>query len=168
MAQFILNQTDLEEIWFVISPQNPLKSMSDLFDEKDRIAMVRKAIENQPKFKASDVEFDMPRPSYTYATLTKLTKEHKDIEFVLLLGTDNLQHFDKWKNHEEILLEYDVIAYNREGALGGDFSKNQKVRVMKGPMLNISSTQIRSYRRLGKSIKYMVPEGVEAYLENME
>ncbi|MFT4522415.1 MAG: nicotinate-nucleotide adenylyltransferase [Bacteroidia bacterium] len=164
LSQFILGQTDLEEIWFVVSPQNPLKSMADLYPEEDRLEMVKLSIKDQPKFKACDVEFDMPRPSYTYDTLLELGAKHPKTEFVLILGSDNLQHFDKWKDHEQILLDYDLIVYNRENNPGGDFAKNQKVRLLKGPMLNISSTQIRSYLRLGRSVKFMVPREVEEYL----
>jgi len=168
VAQFILNQTDLEEIWFVVSPQNPLKSGTDLFDENDRLKMVKMAIAPQKDFKICDIEFEMPRPSYTYNTLLKLGEVHPDREWVIILGSDNLEHFDKWKDHEQILLEYDLIVYNRDQSTGGDFAKNQKVRVMKGPMLNISSTLVRSYRRMGKSIKFLVPHDVEEYLSKLE
>ena len=130
--------------------------------------MVKLAIKDQPKFKASDVEFDMPRPSYTYDTLVTLGKKYPKNEFALILGSDNLQHFDKWKEHERILLEYDLIVYNRENNPGGDFAKNQKVRLLKGPMLNISSTQIRSYMRLGRGIRFMVPKEVEDYLYKLQ
>ncbi|MCB9246771.1 MAG: nicotinate-nucleotide adenylyltransferase [Flavobacteriales bacterium] len=168
VAQFILNQTDLSEIWFVVSPQNPLKSGTDLMDEADRLEMVKLAIAPQPLFKACDIEFSMPRPSYTYNTLLRLGELHPKDEFVVILGSDNLEHFDKWKDHERILLEYDLIVYNRDQITGGDFAKNQKVRLMKGPMLNISSTLVRSYRRMGKSVKFLVPPEVEAYLDRME
>jgi nicotinate-nucleotide adenylyltransferase len=167
LSQFILNQTDLAEIWFVVSPQNPLKSMADLYPEEDRLKMVKLAIKDQEKFKACDIEFDMPRPSYTYNSLLELGKKYPKKEFVVILGSDNLQHFDKWKDHERILLDYDLIVYNRENSTGGDFAKNQKVRLLKGPMLNISSTQIRSYMRLGRSVKFMVPAEVETYLEKL-
>jgi nicotinate-nucleotide adenylyltransferase len=168
LSQFILDQIKLDEIWFVVSPQNPLKSPIDLYDEKDRLNMVKLAIKDQPKFRASDVEFAMSRPSYTSDTLVALTKKHPKNEFAIILGSDNLQHFDKWKEHEQILLEYDLIVYNRENNPGGDFAKNQKVRLLKGPMLNISSTQIRSYLRLGRGIKFMVPREVEEYLVNIK
>lgn len=164
LSQFILDQIKLDEIWFVVSPQNPLKSPIDLYDEKDRLNMVQLAIQDQPLFRVCDIEFEMPRPSYTFDTLTALTKKYPKNEFAIILGSDNLQHFDKWKEHEQILLEYDLIVYNRENNPGGDFAKNQKVRLLKGPMLNISSTQIRSYLRLGRGIKFMVPKEVEAYL----
>lgn len=168
LSQFILDQIKLDEIWFVVSPQNPLKSSADLYDEKDRLKMVELAIQDQPRFKTCDVEFNMPRPSYTYNTLLELGSQHPDYEFFLILGSDNLQHFDKWKDHERILLEYDLIVYNRENNPGGDFAKNQKVRLLKGPMLNISSTQIRSYLRLGRGIKFMVPKEVEEYLLKLQ
>jgi nicotinate-nucleotide adenylyltransferase len=168
IAQFILNQTDLEEIWFVVSPQNPLKSNIDLIDEHDRLKMVKIAISAQPKFSACDVEFEMSRPSYTWNTLLKLGERHPKHEFVIILGSDNLEHFDKWKEHEQILLEYELLVYNREANTGGDFAKNQKVRVLKGPMLNISSTLVRSYKRLGKSVKYLVPPEIEAYLYKLD
>ena len=168
LSQFILDQIKLDEIWFVVSPQNPLKSPIDLYDEKDRLNMVALAIKDQPLFRVCDIEFDMPRPSYTFDTLTALTKKHPKDEFAIILGSDNLQHFDKWKEHEQILLEYDLIVYNRENNPGGDFAKNQKVRLLKGPMLNISSTQIRSYLRLGRGIKFMVPKEVEEYLVKLK
>ncbi|MFT5512826.1 MAG: nicotinate-nucleotide adenylyltransferase [Bacteroidia bacterium] len=168
LSQFILDQIKLDEIWFVVSPQNPLKSPIDLYDEKDRLNMVKLSIKDQPKFKVCDIEFDMPRPSYTFDTLVSLSKKHPKDEFALILGSDNLQHFDKWKEHEQILLEYDLIVYNRENNPGGDFAKNQKVRLLKGPMLNISSTQIRSYLRLGRGIKFMVPKDVEDYLMKLK
>jgi nicotinate-nucleotide adenylyltransferase len=167
IGQFLLNQTDLSEIWFIVSPQNPLKSGSDLYDEKDRLEMVKMAIADNPKFKVSDIELTMPKPSYTFNTLKKLTIEFPKHEFVIIMGSDNLLHFDKWKGHEEILLEYEMFVYNREGNPGGDFAKNQRVRVFKGPLLNISSTLVRSFLRMKKSIRYMVPKDVEAYLENM-
>ena len=93
IGQFILNQVNLDEIWYVVSPQNPLKTPKDLFDEKDRLKMVQMAVATNPQFKASDIEFDMPRPSYTSSTLKKLQKENPKDEFTLIMGTDNLQHF---------------------------------------------------------------------------
>ncbi|MBP7512761.1 MAG: nicotinate-nucleotide adenylyltransferase [Bacteroidia bacterium] len=168
MGQFLLNQTDLEEIWYVVSPQNPLKSGKDLIDENVRLEMVKLAITDQPQFKVCDIEFEMPKPSYSYSTLLALGKKYPKNEFIILMGSDNLVHFDKWKGHEEILLNYEIFVYNREANTGGDFAKNQRVRVFKGPMLNISSTIIRSYMRMGKSIKFLVPSAVEEILMSIE
>jgi nicotinate-nucleotide adenylyltransferase len=106
----------------------------------------------------------MPIPSYSSYTLKKLKELHPAIEFQLILGTDNLQHLEKWKDHEEILMEYDILSYFREGFPGGEFAKNQKVRVMKGPMLNISASYVRGLVRMGRSIKYLVPDEVAEYM----
>jgi nicotinate-nucleotide adenylyltransferase len=167
IGQFILNQTELDEIWYVVSPQNPLKSAKDIYDEKDRLKMVELAVADNPNFKACDIEFSMTKPSYTAYTMRELGNKYPEHEFTIIMGSDNLQHFDKWKDHEEILLKYDMIAYFRDGFPGGDFAKNQKVRLMKGPLLNINSTFIRGILRMGKSVKYMVPDSILSHLGKM-
>ncbi len=164
IGQYMLDQAKLDEVWYVVSPQNPLKKGKDIMSADHRLNMVKLAIKDNPKFVACDVEFDMPTPSYTAYTLKKLATLHPDTEFVLVLGTDNLQHLEKWKDHEEILMNYDILAYFRDGFPGGEFAKNQKVRVMKGPMLNISATFIRGLNRMGRSIKYLVPDSVAKYM----
>lgn len=168
IGQYMLNQTDVDEVWYVVSPQNPLKKGMGMMDENDRLEMVKLAVKDNDKFKACDIEFSMDKPSYTSYTLAKLAKDYPKYEFYLILGSDNLQHFDKWKDHEEILMDYEILAYYREGFPGGEFAKNQKVRLMKGPMLNISATFIRGINRMGKSIKYLVPQEVEDYLNKMK
>jgi nicotinate-nucleotide adenylyltransferase len=164
IGQYMLDQAKMDEVWYVVSPQNPLKKGKDIMDADHRIKMVKLAIKGNDKFKACDVEFDMPMPSYTSFTLKKLKKLHPKIEFLLILGTDNLQHLEKWKDHEDILMNHDILAYFRDGFPGGEFAKNQKVRVMKGPMLNISATYIRGLVRMGRSIKYLVPDEVMKYM----
>lgn len=164
IGQYMLNQTDLGELWFVVSPQNPLKKGAGIMDEHHRLEMVKIAIAGNESFQACDIEFDMPKPSYSSFTLKKLAEKHPEHEFVLILGSDNLQHFDKWKDYEEILMKHEIFVYFREGFSGGEFAKNQKVRFMKGPMLNISATFIRGIKRMGKSVKYMVPDAVDDYL----
>ena len=164
IGQYMLDQAKLDEVWYVVSPQNPLKKGKDIMDAKHRLNMVKLAIKENPKFKACDAEFDMPTPSYSSYTLKKLKQENPKIEFQLILGTDNLQHLEKWKDHEEILMEYDILSYFREGFPGGEFAKNQKVRVMKGPMLNISASYVRGLVRMGRSIKYLVPDEVAEYM----
>src|SRR6056300_1690445 len=104
IGQYMLDQAKLDEVWYVVSPQNPLKKGKGIIPAKDRLAMAKLAIKGNPKFKTCDVEFDMPIPSYTAYTLKRLKEEHPKDEFVLILGTDNLQHFEKWKDHEEILM----------------------------------------------------------------
>ncbi len=164
IGQYMLDQAKMDEVWYVVSPQNPLKKGKDIMEADHRIKMVKLAIKGNDKFKACDVEFDMPLPSYTANTLVKLKELHPKIEFQLILGTDNLQHLEKWKDHEEILMNHDILAYFRDGFPGGEFAKNQKVRVMKGPMLNISATYIRGLVRMGRSIKYLVPDEVMKYM----
>ncbi|HBN02544.1 MAG TPA: nicotinic acid mononucleotide adenylyltransferase [Bacteroidetes bacterium] len=164
IGQYMLDQAKLDEVWFVVSPQNPLKKGKDILDADHRLNMVKLAIKGNDQFKVSDIEFDMPIPSYSSYTLKKLKELHPSIEFQLILGTDNLQHLEKWKDHEEILMEYDILSYFREGFPGGEFAKNQKVRVMKGPMLNISASYVRGLVRMGRSIKYLVPDEVAEYM----
>ena len=164
IGQYMLDQAKLDEVWYVVSPQNPLKKGKDIMDANDRINMVRLAIKGNKNFKASDVEFEMPTPSYSAYTLRKLKEQHPDVEFTLIMGSDNLQHLEKWKDHEEILMNHEILCYFRDGFPGGEFAKNQKVRVMKGPMLNISATYIRGLVRMGRSIQYLVPKEVDKYM----
>lgn len=165
VAQYMLNQAALDEVWFIVSPQNPLKKGASIMDAKHRFEMVKLAIKDNPSFKASDIEFDMALPSYSSYTLKKLREKHPDYVFQLILGSDNLQHFDKWKDHEQILMKHELLVYAREGFPGGEFAKNQRVRFMKGPMLNISATFIRGINRMGKSIRYLVPDNVMEYIQ---
>lgn len=164
IGQYMLDQAKLDEVWYVVSPQNPLKKGKDIMDAGHRLKMVQLAIKGNNRFKASDVEFDMDTPSYTAYTLKKLKDLHPDTEFQLILGTDNLQHLEKWKDHEDILMNYEILSYFRDGFPGGEFAKNQKVRVMKGPMLNISASYIRGLVRMDRSIKYLVPDDVMKYM----
>ena len=164
IGQYMLDQAKLDEIWYVVSPQNPLKKGKDIMEASHRLNMVKLAIKGNDKFKACDVEFNMPTPSYSYYTLKKLKEQNPTIEFQLILCTDNIQHLEKWKDHEEILMNYDILSYYRDGFPGGEFAKNQKVRVMKGPMLNISASYIRGLVRMGRSIKYLVPDDVMKYM----
>lgn len=165
IGQYMLDQAKLDEVWFVVSPQNPLKKGKDIMDADHRLNMVKLAIKGNEKFKACDVEFDMPIPSYSWLTLQKLQENHPKVEFQLIMGTDNLAHLEKWKDHEEILMKYEILAYFRDGSPGGEFAKNQKVRVMKGPMLNISASYVRGLVRMGRSIQYLVPDDVAKYMQ---
>ncbi len=164
VAQFMLNQAGLDEVWFVVSPQNPLKSAKDLFPENDRLQMVKLAIGKHSKIKNCDIEFSLSRPSYTSNTLKALHTKFPDFEFELIMGTDALQHLDKWKDYEHILMNYKILSYQREGATGGEFSKNQKVKIYKAPAIQVSATYIRGLMRMNKSVRYLVPDEVNDYL----
>lgn len=164
IGQYMLDQAKLDEVWYIVSPQNPLKKGKDIMDADHRLNMVKLAIKGNDKFKVSNIEFDMPTPSYSAYTLKKLKEMHPKTEFQLIMGSDNLQHLEKWKDHEEILMNYEILCYYRDGSTGGEFAKNQKVRVMKGPMLNISASYVRGLVRMDRSIKYLVPDEVATYM----
>lgn len=167
IAQFMLNQAGLDEVWFVVSPQNPLKSGKDLYPEQDRLNMVSLAIGKHDKIKNCDIEFSMDRPSYTSNTLKKLVEKYPDYEFELIMGTDTLQHLDKWKDYEHILMNYKILSYQREGSIGGEFAKNQKVKIYKAPAIQLSATYIRGLLRMKKSVRYLVPDAVFEYIESI-
>ena len=167
ISQFMLNQAGLDEVWFVVSPQNPLKSAKDLYPENDRLQMVKLAIGQHSKIKICDIEFTLTRPSYTFNTLKALTKKYPDNEFELIMGTDTLQHLDKWKDYEYILMNYKILSYQREGSTGGEFAKNQKVKIYKAPAIQLSSTYIRGLIRMNKSVRYLVPDAVNDYLSSI-
>lgn len=164
IAQFMLNQAGLDEVWIMVSPQNPLKSVKDLYPENTRLELAEIAVENCEKIKVSDYEFSMPRPSYTADTLRKLVKKYPKYEFELIMGSDALQHLDKWKDYEYILINFKILSYQREGFTGGEFAKNQKVKLYKAPSIQLSSTYVRGLLRMKKSIKFLVPDKVQDFL----
>jgi len=167
IAQFMINQAGVDEVWFVVSPQNPLKAPKDLYPENDRLQMVKLAIGDHDKIKICDIEFKMSRPSYTANTLKKLGEDYPEHEFELIMGTDTLQHLDKWKDYEHILMNYKILSYQREGSIGGEFAKNQKVKIYKAPAIQLASTYIRGLLRMNKSIRYLVPDEVNEYIASM-
>ena len=167
IANYMLEYTDLERIWFVVSPQNPLKIKSSLLDERQRLHMVNLAIGDSNKYKASNIEFKLPQPSYTINTLTHLHEKYPQHEFVLIMGSDNLQSFHKWKNHEEILKQYELYVYPRANDKADDFEKHRKVKLVNAPLMEISSTAIRSAVKEKRDLRYFVAEPVWEYLRAM-
>lgn len=159
VAQTIRELTDLDEIWFVVSPQNPFKKNKKLLHEFDRLDMVRAAIDDNYSFKASDIEFNMPKPSYTIDTLIYLSEKYPNHGFKLLIGEDNLANFHKWKNHQKILDEYGLIVYPRPNSEKSDL-KYENVNFVEAPKIDISATLIRSMIKQGKSPKYLIPDEV--------
>jgi nicotinate-nucleotide adenylyltransferase len=160
IANHILNETDLDKIWFVISPQNPFKPSSTLLNEYDRLHLVQKAIEGDDRLRASEIEFSLPKPSYTVHTLTYLQEKYPDYSFRIIMGSDSFQNIEKWKNADVLIKNYEFIIYKRPG-FEIDNKSNAKVNVMNAPLLEISATYIRELVRQGKSIKYLVPQNVE-------
>ena len=157
----------MDEIWFVVSPLNPHKRHSkSLIHEFDRIDMVERAIEDQPHFKALDIEFHLPRPNYTINTLVHLEEKHPDHEFRLIIGEDNLANFTKWKNYKVILENYGLIVYPRPDIKESPIKDHPHVKMVNAPRIDISASFIRKSVSLGKSIKYLVPDPVNEFIKN--
>ena len=151
LAQAALQQCGLDEVWLMVSPQNPLKQQGDLLDDALRYEMAQQALQDVDGVEASDYEFRLPRPSYTWNTLRHLSKDYPDCRFTLLIGGDNWAHFERWRNWKDILRCYDVQVYPRDHHQG----------TFQAPLVDVSSTQIRQRVRAGESIRGLVPAGIE-------
>lgn len=164
IASHILNETDLNKVWFIVSPHNPFKNAENLLNEYDRYALVQKAVEDDPRLKASDIEFTLPKPSYSVHTLAYLQEKYPDHEFHIIMGSDSFQNLPRWKNAEVIISQYPILVYLRPGF---DFTpiEGANAQTLKAPLLEISATHIRELIKSGKSIKYLVPPAVEEEIE---
>lgn len=160
IANHVLNETKLKKVWFVVSPQNPLKPSASLLNEYDRYFLVQKAIEDDPRLQASDIEFNLPKPSYTIHTLAYLKEKYPQHEFHIIMGSDSFQNLPKWKNAELILANYSIIVYKRPGFEKIE-SNSTAIQILNAPLLQISATHIRELIRDGKSVKYLLPQKVE-------
>ena len=161
IANHVINFTDMNQVWLVISPQNPLKPSSTLLNEYHRLHLVQKAIEDNPKLKASDVEFRLSKPSYTINTLIYLEGKYPKHKFSIVMGSDSYQNIDNWKSHEILRKNYSFIIYERPGfIIDRNAIDGENVTLLKAPLLEISATTIRNNIKSGKSIKYLVPEMV--------
>lgn len=167
IATYMAEFTDLEEVWLVVSPQNPLKQNAILLHDYHRLALVRAAAGNHRKLKVSNVEFSLPKPSYTIDTLTHLSQKYRDHQFVLIIGSDNLQLFHQWRDYERILDQYSVYVYPRHGFNGGSLAAHPKVKITDAPIMEISSTFIRNGIRDKKDVSSMLPDAVWKYIEEM-
>lgn len=167
LANYFAEFTDLSQIWFVVSPHNPLKKKSSLLDDQQRLLMVRLATEDYPKFKASNIEFDMPQPNYTVHTLAQLKEKYPEHEFALIMGEDNLQSFHKWKNYDTILEYYTVYVYPRHGYKNDhQFKNHPSVQFTEAPQIEISSTFIRNGLKEGKDLRYFLHDKVWEQIDN--
>jgi nicotinate-nucleotide adenylyltransferase len=165
VANIMANTGGMDQVWFVVSPQNPFKKSNTLLHEFDRFDMVEKAIGDNSKLKVSDIEFSMPKPSFTIDTLVRFTEKHPNHEFKLIIGEDNLAQFAKWKNADKILEYYGLLVYPRPKAEPHNYLNHSQVKFIEAPLLDISATFIRSQILAGRSIKYLVPEVVEGYIK---
>ena len=166
IANFMATQTDLDKVWLVVSPQNPLKPKKTLARDYDRLHLVQLGIGDNPKIQASNVEFDLPKPFYTIDTLAFLKEKYPDRSFALIMGGDNLASLHLWKNYEQILAGYDIYVYKRPAYDVGELAAHPRVRICEAPLLDISATYIRECLRTGKSVRYLVPDAVWEYLES--
>lgn len=165
IAEYMAARTDMQQVWFVVSPHNPLKSRSTLANDYDRLHMVQLAVDDNPKLRASNIEFSLPKPSFTIDTMAYMHEKYPDHQFSLIMGTDNLDTIHKWKNYEILLERYDIHVYKRSGTEEAKTPEKAKVQVHEVPLLMISSTFIRQSIVDGHSIRYMVPEPVYQFLD---
>jgi nicotinate-nucleotide adenylyltransferase len=167
IANFIATNTDLQQVWFVVSPQNPFKPAAALLNEYDRLHLVKLAIDNMPNLRASDIEFHLPRPSYTIDTLTYLEEKFPQHSFSVILGSDGLQNFSKWKNAGGLAEKYNFYVYPRPGfpVETGTEAPLPNMTIVEAPMLDISATFIRNMIRNGKDIRFLVPDPVKEEIE---
>jgi nicotinate-nucleotide adenylyltransferase len=164
VASFIANHTDLQQVWLVVSPQNPHKTQSSLLNEYDRLHLAQLAIEDDDQIKVSDIEFKLPKPSYTIDTLTYLEEKYPQHQFYVIMGSDSFQNLPKWKNFEALVKNYQFVVYRRPG-----FEITEKygadVTYLEAPMLELSATLIRNNCKDGITIRYLVPEDVRLEIE---
>ena len=167
IANYMATQTDLKEVWLVVSPQNPLKPKDSLARDQDRLHLVRMAIDDNQKLRASDIEFFLPQPSYTIDTLTYLRERHPEKQFVLIMGGDNLSTLPKWKNYALILRDFELYVYKRPEYALGELENHPQVKVFdKVPQMQISASYIRESIAAGLPVQYLVTEPVLKYLES--
>ena len=166
LAKSLLQEAALDEVWFLVSPQNPFKQDQQLLDDDKRLQLVRLALKEEPQLMASDFEFHLPKPSYTWNTLQALEQEYPERKFTLLIGGDNWEAFDKWYRYEDILKRYPIIVYPREGSKVPDVKfQVSDIQIVETPLINISSTQIRQRLHEGKSVRGLVNTEVAMVIE---
>ncbi len=167
LANYIVEFTELRHVWFVISPHNPLKKRQTLLEDHHRYQLVQVAIEDNPNFYASTIEFDMPKPSYTIDTLTYLQERYPEKEFYLICGSDIVQQLHKWKNHQQIIDNYHIMVYNRPNYDESAYIGHPSFQFIDAPQFEISSSFIRKSLKEKKNMRYFLPEKVYQYILKM-
>ena len=165
IAKYMINFTELDELWFVVSPQNPFKEKKSLGNMYDRLEMVNLAIEGEDRLRASDIEFNLPQPSYTADTLVHLCEKFPDKEFQLIMGEDNLQSFQKWKNADVILRDYKLVVYPRPGFNAAKLKAHPSVTMTETPLMELSSTFLRKCIKEKKDIRYYTVDKVREFID---
>lgn len=164
LANYLVEFSDLDELWFVVSPQNPLKKREDLMKDEDRLKMVELALEGDARLKVSDIELSLPLPSYTINTLRALSQKHPDDRFVFICGMDSLQGMTRWREYQTILDNYELLVFPRKGYDGGELIHHPHVKVLETPVIEVSSTFIRNSMKEGKDVRHFMPEKAYQYL----
>ena len=169
IANHLAEHSDLDQIWFVVTPQSPFKKKSSLLDNYQRLEMVFQATKDYDKLRPSDIEFGLKQPNYTIDTLVYLEEKHPNHTFSLIMGEDNLKGFHKWKNYELILENYNIYVYPRisEGKTDTQFKDHPKIHHVAAPIMEISSTFIRNSIKDGKNIRPLLPYAVWEYIDEM-
>ena len=167
IANYMVEFTDLTDVWLVISPHNPLKEKKTLLADHHRLVLVNIAVEEDLHIRTTNIEFKMPRPSYTIDTLIRLDEKYPDRDFVLITGADIFTSFHKWKNYKTILENYQVYVYNRPDNDLGDYLEHPSIKFFRAPLMEISSSFIRNAIREGKDIRHFLPEKVYEYIREM-
>ena len=164
LANYLVEFSDLDELWFVVSPQNPLKKKDELLEDAERLKLVQLAVGDDPRFRVSDIEMHLTRPSYTINTLTALSEQYPDDRFVFICGMDSLQNLHHWREYQRILDNYELLVFPREGYDGGELIHHSSVTILKTPILEISSTFIRQSIKEGRDVRHFIPERAFRYL----
>lgn len=169
IANHMVEFSNLDKVWFVITPKSPFKQKQTLLDNHHRYQMIFEAIQEYPKLKVSKIEFDLPQPNYTVTTLAHLRERYPEFEFCLIMGEDNLKGFHKWKNYQDILENHDIYVYPRvsKGEVAHQFKDHPKIHKVDAPIMEISSTFIRREFQNGKNIRSLLPEKVWNYMDEM-
>lgn len=167
LANYMASFTDLEQVWFVVSPHNPLKEKSSLLNQNQRLHMVNLAVDDSNTLKSSNIEFGLSQPSYTINTLAHLKEKYPQHRFSLIMGGDNLESFTKWKNYEEILKNHKIYVYPRPNTHLEEFKNHQNVVITEAPLMEVSSTMIRQAIKDKKDVSFFVPRAVWQYIEEM-
>ena len=169
IANHLAENSDLDQVWFVVTPHSPFKKKNSLLDNNQRLEMVYRATKDYTKLKPSDIEFTLPQPNYTITTLVHLEEKFPDHKFALIMGEDNLKSFHKWKNYQLILELHDIYVYPRisEGKVETQFDKHPKIHHVDSPIMELTSTFIRKSIKEGKNVRPMLPENVWEYLDEM-
>ena len=167
IANYMLAFTEMTELWFVVSPHNPFKKRQNMLSEANRLHLVNLAIEDHRSYQSCDIEFKMPKPSYTIDTLVRLTEKNPQRRFALIMGSDNLEHFHKWKNSEAIIAHYHRYIYPRPGTPPHLLENNPNATVVNAPQMDISSSFIRQTIAEGKELPFFLHEKIYQYIKEM-